>query len=147
MVHEDDFTFALVVPRIEPWATTAPAESYRQLHTAMVGALRAAGIDASLARDQGAGGGECFRAPVAHDVMASGRKIAGGAQKRTRQGLLHQGSMQGAAQPGAGFPERLAGALSREVFAWEPEGLEPEIRRLAAEKYGNEEFLRGPGME
>jgi len=147
VVHEGDFTFALVVPRAEPWATTAAAESYRQLHMVMVQALKAEGIDASLTQDPSGEPGECFRAPVAHDVMAGGRKIAGGAQKRTRLGLLHQGSLQGAAQPGVGFPDLLASALSREVFVWDPEGLEPELDRLVAEKYGNEEFLRGPRME
>jgi len=140
VIHEGDFTFALVVPRAEPWAATAPSESYRQLHTAIVCVLQAEGINASLARDRGEESGECFRAPVAHDVMAGGRKIVGGAQKRTRLGLLHQGSLQDAPTE-RGFAERLAGALSGDVFPWDPEQLEPGIRRLVAEKYANEEFL------
>jgi Biotin/lipoate A/B protein ligase family len=146
VIHEGDFTFALVVPRAEPWAATAPSESYRQLHTAIVCVLQAEGINASLARDRGEESGECFRAPVAHDVMAGGRKIVGGAQKRTRLGLLHQGSLQDAPTE-RGFAERLAGALSGDVFPWDPEQLEPGIRRLVAEKYANEEFLCGQRIE
>ena len=37
-----------------------------------------------------------------HDLVANGRKIAGGAQRRTRNGLLHQGSIRlDATDPGA----------------------------------------------
>ena len=38
---------------------------------------------------------ECFAKPVRADVMIDGRKIAGAAQRRTRRGLLQQGSIQG----------------------------------------------------
>jgi len=37
----------------------------------------------------------CFANPVNADVMSDGRKIAGAAQRRTRHGLLQQGSIQG----------------------------------------------------
>src|SRR5439155_4066795 len=37
----------------------------------------------------------CFANPVHADVMLNGRKIAGAAQRRTRRGLLQQGSIQG----------------------------------------------------
>ena len=37
----------------------------------------------------------CFANPVRADVMIDGRKIAGAAQRRTRRGLLQQGSIQG----------------------------------------------------
>ena len=36
---------------------------------------------------------ECFQNPVAGDVVADGRKLAGGAQRRTKWGMLHQGSI------------------------------------------------------
>jgi len=38
--------------------------------------------------------GDVFANPVVADVIESGRKIAGAAQRRTRGGLLHQGSIQ-----------------------------------------------------
>ena len=37
----------------------------------------------------------CFANPVRADVLSNGRKIAGAAQRRTRRGLLQQGSIQG----------------------------------------------------
>ena len=36
---------------------------------------------------------ECFQNPVHGDVVADGRKLAGAAQRRTKRGLLHQGSI------------------------------------------------------
>jgi lipoate-protein ligase A len=36
---------------------------------------------------------ECFQKPVHGDVVADGRKLAGGAQRRTKFGMLHQGSI------------------------------------------------------
>ena len=36
----------------------------------------------------------CFANPVAFDVMVNGQKVAGAAQRRSRRGLLQQGSIQ-----------------------------------------------------
>ena len=38
--------------------------------------------------------GQCFAGAQQHDVLWQGRKLAGAAQRRTRQGLLIQGSVQ-----------------------------------------------------
>jgi len=66
----------------------------------------------------------CFANPVRADVMIDSRKIAGAAQRRTRAGLLHQGSIQlatGRVRVAAatghfdlenGLPERFASKLS-----------------------------------
>jgi lipoate-protein ligase A len=66
----------------------------------------------------------CFANPVSADVMIDSRKIAGAAQRRTRAGLLHQGSIQlatgrvrvaaatGHVDPGNGLAERFASELS-----------------------------------
>jgi hypothetical protein len=52
-----------------------------------------AGMDG---RRSDAASAACFSRPVRADIFQHGRKIAGAAQRRTRQGLLHQGSLQGA---------------------------------------------------
>jgi len=51
---------------------------------------------------------------VPHDIMLDNRKIAGAAQRRTRNGLLHQGSIQGVELP-ANFAEGLAASLAAKV--------------------------------
>ena len=38
--------------------------------------------------------GLCFVEPAKYDVILEGQKIAGAGQRRTRSGLLHQGTLQ-----------------------------------------------------
>jgi len=142
VVHENDFTFALIAPRSEAWSRLRPDESYRVLHLATTGALRAAGIEAAVFDGSPAGGAECFAGPVRYDVMQGTRKIAGGAQRRTKRGLLHQGSVQGTAL-GADFAPVLAAHLAGESAPWQaPDGLEDSVSALLREKYAREDFLR-----
>src|SRR6266581_655875 len=54
---------------------------------------------------------DCFAHPVRADVLLNGRKVAGAAQRRTRDGLLQQGSVQ-YVDLGNGLTERFAQALS-----------------------------------
>ncbi len=84
----------------------------------------------------------CFANPVRDDVMLLGRKIAGAAQRRTRGGFLHQGSIQ---LPGLheSFRERFSSALSAKIERTEISmHILERAGRLAAEKYGTESWLR-----
>ncbi len=142
VVHDGDFTFSLAVPRGEPWATMRPEESYRALHEALAAVLRGTGKNASLAAGRTAAGRECFAGPVLHDIVSGGRKIAGGAQRRTKRGLLHQGSIQGATLGAEGGP-LVARSLADHITAWEiPNTLERETECLCREKYTRAEFLQ-----
>lgn len=93
--HRADQTYTLAIPPelAKQWPR---AESYRLIHEALVKCLNTNGIKAELA---GWGAeeesGACFKKPVCWDVMSNGQKIAGAAQRRTRDGLLHQGSVIG----------------------------------------------------
>ena len=65
------------------------------MHAALSSALRDIGIPSILTEANEPKLSEaCFANPVASDVMENGRKIAGAAQRKTRGGLLHQGSIQ-----------------------------------------------------
>jgi len=142
VIHENDFTYALVAPRSESWSRLRPEESYRVLHSAMTEALSAAGIDASVFEGRPDGGAECFAGPARFDVMRGGTKIAGGAQRRTKRGLLHQGSIQGTGLD-ADFAKLLAAHLAPECGPWgRPEEFEHSVSALAREKYIREDFLR-----
>jgi len=142
VVHENDFTFALVAPRSEAWSRLRPDESYRVLHFAAAEALRAAGIDASVFEGRPDSSAECFAGPTRFDVMRGGTKIAGGAQRRTKRGLIHQGSIQGTGLD-ADFAEVLAAHLAAECRPWSaPDGFENSVSALAREKYVREDFLR-----
>jgi lipoate-protein ligase A len=142
VVHDGDFTFSLAAPRSEAWAQLRPEESYRVLHVALAEALREAGSEAALFDDHARAGAACFAGPVRYDVMDGPRKVAGGAQRRTKRGLLHQGSIR---HPGLdpGFATRLAAALAAETTPWStPPDFEEGVGRLTRDKYARDEFLR-----
>jgi lipoate-protein ligase A len=119
-----------------------PDESYRVLHLALASALHDAGCEAVLFQGEAQGAAACFAGPVRYDVVDGTRKVAGGAQRRTKRGLLHQGSVR---QSGleAGFGQRLAATLAAETESWTPpESFEAETTDLETSKYGRDEFLR-----
>lgn len=140
--HGEDFTYTLVVPKTEPFAGRPAAESYRLIHEAVAAALGDAAGALSLAAGAPKMSDECFANPAAHDILAGEIKIAGAAQRRTRQGLLHQGSIQRSGL-GSEFAGRLAAALAGRVKPRALSGEEnTQAARLAEEKYGTPAWLR-----
>lgn len=140
--HGEDWTYSVVVPRSAPFARVPTVESYRVLHESLAEALR----------ERAGGGGEgavvltpasagkvsqaCFENPARHDLLLGGQKIAGAAQRRSRFGLLHQGSVQGISLT-AGFAPCLASKLAARIVP--RTFLAEEIaaaHRLAEVKYG-----------
>ena len=74
--------------------------------------------------------------------MMDGRKIAGAAQRRTRRGLLQQGSIQGFAMK-TDLAQKFAQALSANCSEFEiNEEILQRARELAQQKYGTESWLR-----
>jgi lipoate-protein ligase A len=74
--------------------------------------------------------------------MMDGRKIAGAAQRRTRRGLLQQGSIQGIPTK-SDLAQEFAQALSanRIDFAVNEQILQ-RAQELAQQKYGTDSWLR-----
>lgn len=94
--HARDVTYTLVLPRAHPWMELSAPESYRQIHRGVQAALAACGIASELTAEGNARAVEsdaCFAKPVRFDIVAAERKLSGAAQRRTREGLLHQGSI------------------------------------------------------
>jgi lipoate-protein ligase A len=143
--HEGDWTFALIVPAGSEWAEMRPSATYEHLHAAIVEALRDIGIEARLAEND-TSGLSCFVSPVKHDILSvDGRKLCGGAQRRTRRGFLHQGSIQGV-DLGADFGKTLAEKLASDVTSFLPSPeLSAEAERLAVSRYGDDGWLRKVG--
>jgi lipoate-protein ligase A len=85
---------------------------------------------------------DCFANPVRADVMIDGRKVAGAAQRRTRRGLLQQGTIQGV-NLANDLAERFAEALST---SWAEREVDDAILNgagaLARQKYGAQKWLR-----
>ena len=155
--HGEDLTYSLVIPASDTAFAESSISIYEKVHRALCAALNETGqptvvgglLDpgrsgATVATRTGISGAgySCFVNPVRADVMIDGRKVAGAAQRRTRRGLLQQGSIQGV-DIGNGLAERFAQALS--VNCCERK-VDEEIlqlaRKLAEKKYGTEGWLR-----
>ncbi|MEY4488572.1 MAG: hypothetical protein RIQ79_1080 [Verrucomicrobiota bacterium] len=132
--HREDWTYALVIPRGHELEKARAVESYRAVHEALRTALVACGQPAALkercepaAEAEGEDGelagcaaakgpAVCFTRAELYDVVdvTTGAKIAGAAQKRTKEGLLFQGSVWRPAAAGVRDWDEL-----REVFVAE----------------------------
>ena len=105
--HGLDLTYTLILPADHPLTTAGTLPSYRSIHQAVALALEDCGIACRLAtahpkQDDPS----CFLKPVPADVLdPAGRKLAGAAQRRTKQGCLHQGSIL--------LPQTIPPALSK----------------------------------
>src|SRR2546430_1881109 len=93
--HGDDLTYSVIIPASHPFFAQSSPEIYTALHDAIRRALAANGVDAFLADSAAPKVSEnCFANAVRADLMSGGQKIAGAAHRRSRAGLLHQGSIQ-----------------------------------------------------
>jgi lipoate-protein ligase A len=143
VVHGDDFTYSLMVPSWSDFFLRSPVERYHAIHRDIITALATFDLGASLSEGVPSPDSRlCFEKPVSQDVLLDGRKIAGGAQRRTRHGLLHQGSIQGVSLPER-FAEAFAQVLSSQVFSIASDGVVmEEAGKLAAWKYADAKWLR-----
>ena len=140
VLHGADLTYSIIVPHFPGRIFPSPQQLYEAVH----GAIREALDDpeAALAGSAAPKVSEaCFANAVAADVMVGERKIAGAAQRRTRAGLLHQGSIQYGKLP-LDFEVRLAGLLCPhfQAASIKPEVLE-SAKALATRKYGSTAWL------
>jgi lipoyl(octanoyl) transferase len=93
--HDTDWTYSAVFPPSDDWYRLSATDSYRQMHEWIRAALARLALASELApacsKTQP---GQCFQGHERFDLLWHGRKIAGAAQRRTRGGLLIQGSLQ-----------------------------------------------------
>ena len=93
--HDADWTYSLAFPTGDAWYSLTATESYRRVHEWIQAAF--AGLDLSTTLAPACSKslpGQCFQGYEMFDVLWRGQKIAGAAQRRTRAGLLIQGSVQ-----------------------------------------------------
>jgi lipoate-protein ligase A len=141
--HGEDLTYSIMIPASEPTASLGPPALYTEVHEAVRAALVPEGWEAMFA--PGATpkiSGACFANPVRNDLLIDGRKIAGAAQRRTRRGILHQGSIQ-VSDLSHRFRGRFVSFLSTSFERKKiPSDVLTRAAQLAAEKYGTEAWLR-----
>jgi lipoate-protein ligase A len=163
VLHGADLTYAVAAPESALPAGLGPAYAWLAdaLEAALRG-LGVAVDRAPAGRAGAPGPGEfdCFAAPAGHELCAGGRKLVGSAQRRSGGGILQHGSIRLTPDPEAACratglagegatslaelgvacePERVAAAVAEALAArlgaaFEPGGLDPAERRLAAHR-------------
>ena len=144
--HDADWTYSVVIPSGHEWHRFKAEHSYLRMHAWLRNAFKCLDIETRLAEEaRKPRPGECFVGHELHDLLWKGHKIAGAAQRRTRTGLLIQGSIQ----PPPLKLDRQAWQQAMRTTQpvvwqeWVPdEGLRLRCKELLLAKYGNEAFLR-----
>src|SRR5206468_1544086 len=154
----NDLTYSIMIPSTAPAFAESSMSIYETLHLAIRNVLIANGEDVKLAtvaalserrdevdsavRDRRYNKDSCFANPVRADVLSNGRKVAGAAQRRTRRGLLQQGSIQGI-QLANKFADQFASELCSECYHKTlDEHLISRAHEIAGDKYGAQVWLR-----
>lgn len=151
--HDHDFTYTAVLPAGH-WLTGLDrTRSYDWINRCVQDALVALALRPAMARneiphDVDRSTMVCFQNPTRYDVLLHSRKVAGSAQRRTRDGILHQGSIHfGMPLP---LPKTDLAAALRNAFTqtlgmvlqpFQPgEGLLQRAQQLETETYANEDW-------
>jgi lipoate-protein ligase A len=140
--HVRDTTYTVVVPPGHSLHVMKTADAYCMLHKAVAAAFETQPHLHAAELHSPQGQYECFQKPMRGDVVTDGRKLAGGAQRRTKSGMLHQGSIDAklsAEQLQRGFGETL------EIDFAEYEVADAErtlAEKLVVEKYATDAWTR-----
>ena len=141
VLHGSDITYSIILPNKDASRPPGSRAIYRQIHEAIRQAISSQSNVVLASEDTPKVSDACFANPVVADLLADGRKIAGAAQRRTRGGLLHQGSIQYEALS-ENFRDAFASSLWPH-FVRKP--LAPELieraRIISEQRYGTLEWL------
>jgi lipoate-protein ligase A len=143
VLHGSDLTYSIVIPVANHSFSHSPSDLYSNVHAAIRQVLFEEGINAVLAEYTSPKISEaCFANPAHADVLVDGTKVAGAAQRRTRTGLLQQGSIQHPDLP-HDFASRLVQKLypNTQMLDLRPDFIE-YAQGIAAQKYATEQWLR-----
>src|SRR3984893_18386930 len=170
VLHGDDLTYSVIIPRNDPVFAGSSMSIYENVHRALCEALSVIAKHANLLAVAAVGDrrtiqdrsvhsweitgrkinatvtdrcyNDCFANPVRADVLVNGRKVAGAAQRRTRAGLLHQGSIQQVDLVG-NFARHFAKELSENCSERRIDNeLSDRAKAIAEKKYATQAWLR-----
>jgi len=98
--HLWDFAFSALIPASHPRFSHNTLQNYATINQRVLAAveefLQTRGCELTPEDGQILGEGcanFCMAKPTKYDVMLNGKKIAGAAQRKTKEGFLHQGSI------------------------------------------------------
>lgn len=138
--HRHDFTYTVIIPVNHPISLLSREASYAAVNKGIIQALEALNVRAELTRQEIPDHVDrrkmvCFTNPTKYDVVLGETKVAGAAQRRRKDGILHQGSINLSPLPGINRND-LRGKMEqafRHLFegAARPFILTPKIRHHA----------------
>ena len=154
--HGDDLTYSIVIPSSDSAFAESSMSIYEKIHRALRYALIATGEPAELSAVAAVYERrhprrsavidrryrkDCFANPVRADVLINGRKVAGAAQRRTRRGLLQQGSIHVDFENGLTAPFGQALSANCNECKIENDVLDRACK-LVEQKYGTDAWFR-----
>jgi lipoyl(octanoyl) transferase len=148
--HDADWTYSLMFPPTHNWYQLSATDSYRHMHEWIQAAFARLGLPTGLAPAcRKTLPGQCFQGHEMFDLLWQGRKLAGAAQRRTRHGLLIQGSVQPQQIPLARTDWEMAMCdvmRAEDGASWLPFELDAPLaeqaRALARQKYSQPTYNR-----
>jgi lipoyl(octanoyl) transferase len=152
--HGEDITFALIFPSGSAAANAPSSTRYRWIHMELSAALKRSGFETTRHEDAFQNGERpCFQHAVSEDLIdpATGIKICGGAQRRSKGAVIHQGSIRlpkSLRRIFAPWTECFINALSARQSPLNEEekaNFMTQATRLQSERYGTKSWnQRGP---
>jgi lipoate---protein ligase len=99
--HHCDLAFSVLIPAKHPGYSLNTLKNYALINALVIQAIKSFTrdkIEPSLLQEESISLGEssdnfCMAKSTIYDVMLDGRKVGGAAQRRTKFGLLHQGTI------------------------------------------------------
>ncbi|MBI5827630.1 MAG: lipoate--protein ligase family protein [Deltaproteobacteria bacterium] len=101
VLHDREITYSVIAPNSLEVFSGGILDAYSAISRCIIEALRDIGVEATLERagprpGRRPGGGAkdaCFHTPSRYEVMASGKKLVGSAQRRFKRTFLQHGSI------------------------------------------------------
>lgn len=96
ILHGDEVTYSVALPRDHDLAQGDVVESYRRISEALLVALRRLGLAPASEKDAKGNKGlgpVCFEVPSHYEITSDGKKLIGSAQVRRKIGILQHGTL------------------------------------------------------
>lgn len=118
---ETEVTYAVVLPTGYPGLPEDLFDSYRFLADGVLGALRSLGVEAEYRKATGGKDAFCYLREAGVSIFVDGKKISGGAQRRTKDAVLQHGTLLIHSDP----------ALQAELFGQPEERIQAGVTSLS----------------
>jgi lipoyl(octanoyl) transferase len=96
ILHGNELTYSVTLPRDHELAQGDVVESYRRISEALLAALQSLGLSPESeqqAKGNSGLGPVCFEVPSHYEITAYGKKLVGSAQVRRKMGILQHGTL------------------------------------------------------